>query len=75
MDSLEYLKMSLLHFNFVMIYIIYKMLILLQNNLNYLKDSILEYFFKDKNIILFFTTYNNRKFKSLAKKITKLHCS
>ena len=64
MDSLEYLKMSLLHFNFVMIYIIYKMLILLQNNLNYLKDSILEYFFKDKNIILFFTTYNNRKFKS-----------
>ena len=48
MDSLEYLKMSLLHFNFVMIYIIYKMLILLQNNLNYLKDSILEYFFKDK---------------------------
>ena len=49
MDSLEYLKMSLLHFNFVMIYIIYKMLILLQNNLNYLKDSILEYFFKDKN--------------------------
>ena len=47
MDLLEDLKMSLLNFNFVMIYIIYKMLVLLKNNLNYLKDSIFECFFKD----------------------------
>ena len=38
MDLLKDLKMSLLNFNFVMIYIIHKMLVLLKNNLNYLKD-------------------------------------
>ena len=44
------------------------MLVLLKNNLNYLKDSILEWFFKEfsgllfslKNIT-FFTTYNDGK--------------
>ena len=40
MDFLEDLKISLLNFNFVIIYIIHKMLVLLKNNLNYLKDSI-----------------------------------
>ena len=39
--------MSLLSFNFVMIYIIHKMLVLLKNHLNYLKDSIFECFFKE----------------------------
>ena len=38
MDFLEDFKMSLLDFNFAMIYIIHEMLVLLQNNLNYLKD-------------------------------------
>ena len=33
---LEDLKMSLLNFNFFMIYIIHKMLVLVKNNLNYL---------------------------------------
>ena len=47
MDLLEDLKMSLLNFNFVMIYIIHKMLVLFKNYLNYLKDSILEFFFKE----------------------------
>ena len=47
MDLLEDLKMSLLNFNFVMIYIIHKMLVLLKNYLNNLKDSILEFFFKE----------------------------
>ena len=37
MDLLKDLKVSLLNFNFVMIYIIHKMLILIKNNLNYLK--------------------------------------
>ena len=63
--------MSLLNLNFVMIYIIHKMLVLLKNCLNYLKDSILEYFFKEYNRLLifsekltFFITYNNGKFTS-----------
>ena len=47
MDLLEDLKISLLNFSFVMIYIIHKMLVLLKNNLNYLKDSIFGCFFKE----------------------------
>ena len=39
-DLLEDLKIPLLNFNFVMIYIIHKMLVLLKNCLNYLKVSI-----------------------------------
>ena len=38
--------MSPLNFNFV-IYTIHKMLVLLKNNLNYLKDCIFELFFKE----------------------------
>ena len=68
MDILEDLKMSLLNFNFVMIYLIHEMLVLLKNNLNYL--SIFECFFKECKIrlffflkIIFFTTCNDEKFK------------
>ena len=66
MDLLEHLKMSLFNFNFNLIYIIHKMLALIRNNLNYLKDSIFECFFRKYNRLLvfiendfFFTTYNN----------------
>ena len=52
MDLLENLKMSLLNFNFVMIYIIHKMLVLLKSHLNYLKDSIFECFIR--SIIAFY---------------------
>ena len=45
--------MSLIEFNFVLIYIIHKMLALLKNRLNYLKDSISECFFKAYNRLLF----------------------
>ena len=45
MDLLKDLKMSLLNFNFAMICMIHKMVVLIKNNLNYLKDSILECFF------------------------------
>ena len=38
--------MSVLNSNFVIIYIILKMLVLLKNNLNYLKDSIFECFLR-----------------------------
>ena len=41
--------MKLLNFNFAMICIIYKMLVLLKNNLNYLKDIILKCFYKKYN--------------------------
>ena len=54
MDLLENLKMSLLNFNFVMIYIIHKMLILLKNHLNYLKDINFEGFFKEYNRFFIF---------------------
>ena len=54
MDLLEDLKMSLLNFSFVMIYIIHKILALLKNHLNYLKDNIFECFFKKYNRLLFF---------------------
>ena len=37
--------MSLLNFNFVMVYIIHKSLVLLKNRLNYLKDNIFECLF------------------------------
>ena len=54
MDLSEELNMSLLNFTFVMIYIIHKMLVLLKNNLNYLKDIIFKCFFKEYNRLLFF---------------------
>ena len=70
MDLLEYLRISLLNFNFVMIYIIHKISALLTNHQNFLKDSIFECFFKKYNRLLiffkksiFFITYNNGKFK------------
>ena len=49
MDFLEDLKKLLLNFNFAMNYIIHKMLVLIKNNLNHLKDSIFECFFKEYN--------------------------
>ena len=54
MDLLKDLKMSFLNFNFVMIYIIHKMLVLIKNNLNYFKGSIFECFFKEYNGLLIF---------------------
>ena len=53
MDLLEYLKMLIFNFNFVMIYLIHKMSLLLENHLNYLKDSIFKYFLKEYNKPLF----------------------
>ena len=72
MELLKDLKMSLLNFNFAMIYIIHKILVLLKNNLNYLKDSVFECFFKEykrlllfkKFLFFFFTKYEDGEFKS-----------
>ena len=46
MKNLENSKVSLLNSNFVMIYILHKMLVLLKNYLNYPKDSIFKFFEK-----------------------------
>ena len=62
--------MTTSNLNFIVIYIIHKMFVLIRNNQNYLKDSICECFFKEHNRILFFRkqlflfiVYNNGKFK------------
>ena len=47
MDSLE-------DFNFVMIHVICKVLVLLKNHLNYLKGNVFEFFFKKYNELFFF---------------------
>ena len=54
MDLLEDLKILILNFKFVMIYIIHKMIVLLKNDLNYLIDSIFQCFFKEHNRIFSF---------------------
>ena len=40
MNVLEDLKRSLLNFSFIMTYKIHKILVLIKNHLNYLKDNI-----------------------------------
>ena len=64
-----------LSISFFMIYLIHEMLVLLKNDLNYLKDNILEWFFKEYNRLLFFDrimytmiTYNNGKSKAWRRK-------
>ena len=59
MDLLKDLKVPLLNFSFVMIYIIHKMLVLLKNHLNYLKDNIFECFFEEYNRLFFFLKKKN----------------
>ena len=54
MDLSEDLKNVTFKFSFAMIYILHKMLVLLKSNLNYLKDSIFECFFKEYNKLLYF---------------------
>ena len=60
MDLLEGLKMPLLNFKFVIIYIFYRILMLLKNHLNYLKDSILECFLY--SVIYFFYSFSRNIF-------------
>ena len=61
MDLLENLRMSLLNSNFVMIHIIYKILVMIKNCLNYLKDNIFECFFKKYNRLLIINFFHNIK--------------
>ena len=52
------LRISLSNFNFVMIHIIHKLLVLSKNHMNYLKDNILEFFFKKYNILIIYLFQN-----------------
>ena len=65
-DLLEDLRISLLNFNFVMIYIIHKILVLIKNHLNYVRDNIFENFLR--TIVGLFITYNDWKPKALKNK-------
>ena len=64
------LRTSLFNLNFVMIYIIHKMSVLLRSHLNCLKESVFECFFKEYSrllfifLIFFFTTYSDGNVKS-----------
>ena len=64
MNLLEDLKMSPLNFNFAMVYIIHKILVLLKNHLKiiFLRSVIGFYFFKTK--FFFFIIYNDEKSKA-----------
>ena len=56
------LRVSVLNFNFVMIHIIHKILLLIKTHMNCLKNSIFEFFFKKYNRLFeksFFVTYND----------------
>ena len=57
MDLLKDLRMSLLNFSFVMIYIIHKILVFIKNNLNYLKDNIFEFFLSIVDFYFFLTKF------------------
>ena len=48
------LRVLLLNFNFVMIYIIHKTLVLIKNHMSYFKDNISQFLFKKYNRLLFF---------------------
>ena len=67
---------NLINFTFIIVYVIHKMLVFLNDNVNCLKDNIFECLFNERNRFLFFfkkiifsITYNNGKFKS--RKLTK----
>ena len=74
MDLLKDLKKPLLNFNLVLIYIIHKLLVLIKNNLNYLKivfsnaflRIIIDFKISFKKLI-FFIIYDIGKFKSWRK--------
>ena len=54
MYLLEDLRISFGSFNFAVIYIIHKMLVLIKINLSYFRDNIFKLFFKEYNRLLFF---------------------
>ena len=59
MDLLEDLRIPLLNFKFVVIYIIQKISVLIKNYLNYLKVNTSEFFFKKYNRFFFNYLFHN----------------
>ena len=57
--------MPILSYNFAMIYIINKMLVLLKNHLNYIKDSIFECFFEEYNKLCSFFFFKTIFFRNI----------
>ena len=55
------LRISVLNFNFAMIHIIQKILVLIKNYMNYLKDNIFELFLKKYNTLLIFKQILKKK--------------
>ena len=51
------LRISVSNFNFAVIYIVHKVLLLIKNHLNYLKDNIFEFCFKKYDRLLFFKCF------------------
>ena len=58
MDLLKDLKMSLLNISFFMVYTFHKILVLIKNYLNYLKDNIFECFLRSIIYFYFFKKIN-----------------
>ena len=54
MDLFKDSKMSLSNFSFIMIYTVHKILVLIKNHLDYLKDIIFQCFFKEYNMFAIF---------------------
>ena len=54
MNLVEDFKKSLFNFSYIIIYTIHKILVLIKNHLNYLKDKIFECFLKECNILSIF---------------------
>ena len=48
------LRISLLNFNFIMIHIVHKFLVLIKNHMSYFKDNIFKCIFKKCNRLLVF---------------------
>ena len=72
MDLSEDSRMQLWSFEFVMIYIIHRILVFLKNHLNYLEDnaflrSIIDFYFSKKTFF-FFVKYNGGKYKAWRRK-------
>ena len=52
------LRIYFFHFNFAMIHIIHKILVLIKNHMNYLKDNLFEFFLKKYDRLLLFFLKN-----------------
>ena len=62
------LRISLLNFNFAFKYLIHKIIVLIQNHLNYLQNYIFEFFFMKYNRLLLLLLFFQWKILGLNKK-------